>query len=72
MKFVQLIEYKMRIIFVEKSYTRCAGEIFPRSLTKKSNLSISLDQYCKPLNRLLLLYANLRAIGIQQNQAADH
>ena len=26
MKFGQLIEYNMRNIFVEKSYTKCAGE----------------------------------------------
>ena len=44
MKFDQLIEYNMRNIFVEKSYTKCAGETIPRSLSKKSKLSISLDQ----------------------------
>ena len=41
MKFGQLIEYNMRNIFVEKSYTKCAGETIPRSLSKKSKLSIS-------------------------------
>ena len=35
MKFVQLIEYNMRNISVEKSYTKYAGEIFPRPLSKK-------------------------------------
>ena len=64
MKFGQLIEYNMRNIFVEKSYTKCAGETIPRPLSKKSKLSISLDQYCKVLNILFLLYANLRAIEI--------
>ena len=54
----------MRNIFVEKSYTKCAGETIPRLLSKKSKLSISLDQYCKVLNSLFLLYANLRAIEI--------
>ena len=44
MKFDQLIEYNMRNIFVEKSYTKCAGEIIPRPLSKKTKLSISLDQ----------------------------
>ena len=44
MKFGQLIEYNMRNIFVKKSYTKCAGETIPRPLTKKSKLSISLDQ----------------------------
>ena len=54
----------MRNIFVEKSYTKCAGETIPRLLSKKSKLSISLDQKCKVLNSLFLLYANLRAIEI--------
>ena len=44
MKFGQLIEYNMRNIFVEKSYTKCAGETIPRPLSKKSKFSISLDQ----------------------------
>ena len=42
MKFGQLIEYKMRNIFAEKS--KCAGEAIPTPLSKKSKLSISLDQ----------------------------
>ena len=62
MKFGQLIEYNMRNISVEKSFTKCAGETIPRPLPKKSKLSISLDQYYKVLNSLFLLYANLRAI----------
>ena len=38
-KFGQLIEYNMRNIFVEKSYTKCAGETNPRPLSKKLKLS---------------------------------
>ena len=64
MKFGQLIEYNMRDIFVEKSYTKCARGTIPRPLSKKSNLIISLDQYCKFLNSLFLLYTNLAAIEI--------
>ena len=64
MKFGQLIEYNMSNIFVGKSYTKCAEETIPRPLSKISNLSIFLDQKCKVLNSLLLLYANLRAIEI--------
>ena len=64
MKFGQLIEYNMRNIFVEKSYTRYAGETIPRPLSKKSKLSISLDQQCEVLKSLFLLHANLRAIEI--------
>ena len=44
MKFGQLIEHNMRNIFVEKSYTKCAGQIIPIPLSKKSKLRISLDQ----------------------------
>ena len=47
MKFGQLIEYNMRNTFVEKSYTKCAGETIPRPLSKKLKLTISLNQYCK-------------------------
>ena len=62
MNFGQLIEYKMMNIFVEKSYKKCAGETIP--FPKKLKSSISLDQYCKVLNSLFPLYANLRAIEI--------
>ena len=44
MKFGQLIEYNIRQIFIEKSYTECGGKTSPRPLTKKLKLSISLDQ----------------------------
>ena len=44
MKFGQLIEHNMRNIFVEKSYTKCAGKSIPRPLSAKSKLRISLDQ----------------------------
>ena len=48
-KFVQLIVYNMRNIFLEKSYTKCGRETIPRPFSKKSELSISLDQYSKVL-----------------------
>ena len=63
MDYNQLTEYNMNN-FVEKSYTKYAGETIPRLLSKKSKLSISLDQYRKVLNSFFLLYANLRAIEI--------
>ena len=65
MKFGQLIEYSMMNIFV-KNHTQNVLflETIPRALSKKSNLSISLDQESKVLNSLFLLYANLRAIEI--------
>ena len=49
----------MRIIFLEKSYTKCDGEA---SLSEKMKFSISLDQKFKVLCSLLLLYTKLRAI----------
>ena len=36
MKYGQLIEYNMRNIFLEKSYTKCGGETIPRPFSKKS------------------------------------
>ena len=44
MKFGQLIDYNMRNIFLEKSYTKCGGETSPRPFSEKLKLSISLDQ----------------------------
>ena len=64
MKFGQLIEYNMRNIFVEKSYTKSAGDTFPRPLPKKSKWSIYLDQQFKVLNSLFLLCPDLKAIEI--------
>ena len=49
MKFGQLIEYNMRTMFHEKSYTKCGKETIPRSLSKKSRLSVPLDEYSKVL-----------------------
>ena len=43
-KFGQLIEYKLRNIFLEKSYTKCGEEAIPRPFSKKSKSSIFLDQ----------------------------
>ena len=44
MKFGQLVEYNMKKIFLEKSYTNCGGETSTRPFSGKSKLSISLDQ----------------------------
>ena len=49
MKLGQLKEYNMRNVFLKKSYTKCGGETIPRRFSKKSKLSISLDQYSKVL-----------------------
>ena len=44
MKLSQLIEYNMTNMFLEKSYTKYGGETIPRPFSKKSKLSISLNQ----------------------------
>ena len=44
MTFGQLIEHNMRNIFLEKLYTKCDGKTIPRPFSKKSKLSISMDQ----------------------------
>ena len=44
MKFGQLIEYNIRNIFLEKSFTICGTETSPRRLSEKSKLSLSLDK----------------------------
>ena len=44
MKLGQLIEYNMRNIFHEKSYTKGGGEASPRLFYIKLKLSIFLDQ----------------------------
>ena len=64
MKYGQLIEYKTKNIFLEKSYTKCGGETIPRTFCKKSKLSISLDQLCKVLDSLFLLTTKLKTIEV--------
>ena len=43
-KFGQLLEYNMRNIFLEQSYTECCGETIPRPFLENSKLIIPLDQ----------------------------
>ena len=42
-KIGRLIEYNIRNIFLQKSYTKSGREAIPRPFSKKSKLSISLD-----------------------------
>ena len=44
MKFGQLMEYNMRNILVEKSYTKCAAETIPRpfKISKLQNIEKDL------------------------------
>ena len=64
MKFDQLIEYNMKNISLEKSYTKYGGETISKPFPKKMKLNIFLGQYFKFLYSLFLLYAKLRAIEI--------
>ena len=64
MKFGQLIEYKIRNIFLEKSHTKWGGETSHRPITGKLKLSISLDQQSKVLHSLFLLNPKLKAMEI--------
>ena len=52
-KFDQLIEYKMRNIFLEKSNTKCCGEATTRPFYK------SLDQQSEMLKSLFLFYVQV-------------
>ena len=67
MKFGQLIDYKLRNILLENSCTKCGGDTILWPFSKKSKLSICLDQYSKVLYSLFLQYAKLRTIKIYWN-----
>ena len=54
----------MRNTSLEKSHTKCGRETIPRPFSKKSKLSISMDQQFKVLYSLFLFYARLRDIKI--------
>ena len=60
MKFVQLIEYNVRNIFVEKQHTKYGGEASTNTFYKKLKLSISLDQQSEVLKSLLLWYVQVK------------
>ena len=60
----KLIEYNMKNILFEKLYRKCVGETIPRLFSKKSKLSISLNQNSKVLCSLFISYAELTAIEI--------
>ena len=57
-KFPEILEYNLR---------KCGGEAIPRPFSKKSKLTISLDQYFKVLYILLSLFAKLTTIEIDSN-----
>ena len=64
MKFRQLTECNTKNIFLKISFRQFGTETIPRLFTKKSKLSISLDQQSKILYNLFILYVRMRAIEI--------
>ena len=49
MKFGQLVEYKKRNIFLEKSYVKCGGITSPKPFSKILNMSMFLNQQSEVL-----------------------
>ena len=76
MKPSQLVELNLRnfemSLFLEKSYTKCIEETILRPFSKKSKLSISLDQYSELLFILFLLFGKSKTFESYWNYAADH
>ena len=68
MKVGHLIEHNMRNIFLEKSYTECGEDTICRSFSKKSKLSLSLDQrfifiVCQVEGHLQILKISCRPVA---------
>ena len=63
-KFCQLLEYNMRNIFLEKSYTKYGGETIPRPFSKKSNLNISMDLNSGMFIRFVFIVCQVEAIKL--------
>ena len=59
MKFVQLIEYNKNKIFL-KNHAQNMAEKLVSTLSKKTNLSISLEQQSEILDSLFLLYVQVK------------
>ena len=60
MKLGLLKEYNMRNIFLKKSYTKYGGEIIPGPFSRKSKLSISLDQNIYNISSTHLLLRHIK------------
>ena len=67
MKFGQLREYRMKCIFLEKSYIKCGGEASTRSFTEELKLSISLDQQSEFLFSSFYWISKWMTITMYQN-----
>ena len=58
-KFDKIIKCNMKNTFLEKLYAKWSGESSLKKFSKKSKLSISLDQQIKVLYNLLLVFAQV-------------
>ena len=56
MKFDQLLDYELRNIFLEKSYTKYGEETSLIPFSEKLKLSIPLDQQSKVLYNFFIVY----------------
>ena len=63
-KFGQVIECSMKNVFLEKSFTKCGGETSPRSFSKKSKLTKTLNQQSEILIGFFLTISKLRTTKI--------
>ena len=63
MKIGQLIQYNRKNV-VENHTQNVPEKLFRDPYPNKSKFSLSVDQQCKVLNSLFVLYANLRAVEI--------
>ena len=61
MELGQSIERNMRNVFLEKTCRKCGRETSPRPFSKKSKMSISLNQQFENLYSLFLLYDQAEA-----------
>ena len=50
----------MKNIFLEKSYTKCSGDISSSPFSKKTKLGISLDQWSEILHSLFVFYIQVK------------
>ena len=67
MRFGQLIKHNPRNVFLENSFTKCDGETIPKPFSKKSKLSISLDQQSEVFYSFILLYVQVEGYqGVDQ------
>ena len=63
LKFGQLIEYNMRNIFVQKSYTKCGGETIPRSFSKNIEIEYISGSITLNFNTVCFFFMLIKGIS---------